>query len=49
MEPCREEKWTKADVKQFLDEYKKKAHQLPDVCRYFYILLVIFYILSIFT
>jgi hypothetical protein len=34
IEPCQEEKWTKNEVKLFLDEYKKKAHQLTNICRY---------------
>ena len=32
IEPCKEN-LNKNEVKLFLDEYRKKAHQLQDVCR----------------
>ena len=33
IEPCQEEQWSKNEVKLFLDEYRKRAHQLHNICR----------------
>lgn len=33
VEPCKENEWTKKEVKIFLEEYRKKAHFLPEICR----------------
>ncbi len=36
IEPCQDENLSKSEVKLFLDEYRKRAHQLHNVCRYLF-------------
>lgn len=33
IEPCKENEWTKKEIKIFLEEYRKRAHFLSDVCK----------------
>lgn len=33
IEPCKEENLSRAELKAFLDEYRRKAHLLQDICR----------------